>query len=99
MNNITVSLNVSDFMAFAFVGFLTILGVKLVLAISALILLPGRGGQNLLAAAGLLLSLATRWYLSLALAIIVALIVCLSGGPLIVVMLICTFATIIAAAA
>jgi hypothetical protein len=92
MNSITISLNVSDFLAYAFLGFLTILAVKLAIAVGAFIFLPALDGQNFWAGAAMLLNITSRWFLSLVLAVIVALLVCLAGGPLVIAVLICAFA-------
>lgn len=78
--DISLTLNVSNFLALSFLGFLTILGTKFVCALAALIVLPKLDGQSLWISANLLQNMFMRFPLSLFCAVIAGLVVSLCGG-------------------
>lgn len=78
--DISLTLNVSDFLALSFLGFLTILGTKFVCALAALVLLPKLDGQSLWISASLFQNMFVRFPLSLFFAVLAGLVVSLCGG-------------------
>lgn len=88
-STITLTFDLSIFITFAFLGFLTILGTKFVCGLLMFVLKPKLDGISLFAFAAVLQNLQERWFVSLLWAIVVGLLSTLLGWSMATALLIC----------